>query len=159
MGPVLCLVDNVKSVVEDFSLLIATHHLSAHVISLSAACCILYVAVVVCSSLHHIMKSFAYSAAWIPLGSSWMRSFMKTKKSVGERTPPCGASCRSSTFLPFRPLTEILSLLLFFIIFYCFNCLCSCFSRFFFYDKSRISTDPCRYRQNTPILIKIANSC
>ena len=56
--------DRVKKVVEDLSLLTATHHFSVQLLSLSATNYILYVAVVAYSSLHQITKSSAYNAGF-----------------------------------------------------------------------------------------------
>ena len=61
--PAFCFGARVNKVVEDLSLLTATHHFSVQLLSLSAANCILYVAVVAYSSLHQITKSSAYNAA------------------------------------------------------------------------------------------------
>ena len=74
MVPAFCFGDRVNKVVEDLSLLTATHHFSVQLLSLPAANCILYVAVVVYSSLHHITKSSAYNAALMSFGSSETRS-------------------------------------------------------------------------------------
>ena len=81
------------------SMLMLTHHRSAQAASWSRACCILYVALVACSSSHQRTRSSAHSAAFTSLGSSATRSFIKTKKRVGDRTPPCGTPWRKSTFL------------------------------------------------------------
>ena len=69
MVPAFCFGDRVNKVVEDLSLSTATHHFSVQLMSLSAANCNLYVAVVAYSSLHQITKSSAYNAALTPFGS------------------------------------------------------------------------------------------
>ena len=100
MVPAFCFGDRVnKVVVEDLSLLTATHHFSVQLLSLSAASCILYVAVVAYSSLHHITKSSAYNAALTPSGSSETRSLMNSRNNIGDRKPPCGTPCLSRIFL------------------------------------------------------------
>ena len=99
MVPAFCCGDRVNKVVEDLSLLTATHHFSVQLLSLSAAYCILYVAVVAYSSLHQITKSSAYNAALMPFGSSETKSLMNSRNNVGDRTPPCGTPCLSSIFL------------------------------------------------------------
>lgn len=45
-----CFVDKIKSVVHNLSVLTCTHQSSVHAVTLSAAFCILFVAVVTCSS-------------------------------------------------------------------------------------------------------------
>ena len=99
MVPAFCFGDRVNKVVEDLSLLTATRHFSVQLLSLSAANCILSVAVVVYSSLHHITKSSACNAALMPFGSSETRSLMNSRNYVGDRTPPCGTLCFSRIFL------------------------------------------------------------
>ncbi len=59
MVEAFCLVDRVNRVVDDFSVFTCTHQSSAHADSLSAACCILKVAVDANSSEHHITRSSA----------------------------------------------------------------------------------------------------
>ena len=85
-----------NKVVEDLSLLTATHHFSVQLLSLSAANYILYVSVVAYSSLHHISKSSVYNAAMTPFGSSETKSLMNSRNNVGDRAPPCRTSCLSS---------------------------------------------------------------
>ena len=94
-----CFGDRVNKVVEDLSLLTATHHFSVQLLSLSAANCILYVAVVAYSSLYQISKSSTYNAALSPFGSSETESLMNSRNNVGDRTPPCGTPCLRSIFL------------------------------------------------------------
>ena len=99
MVSAFCFWDRVNKVVEDLSLLTATHHVSVQLLSLSAANYILYEAVVACSSLHQITKSPAYNAALTPFGSSETRSLMNSRNNVGDRTPPCGTPCLTRIFL------------------------------------------------------------
>ena len=73
---------------------------TVQLLSLSAANCILYVAVVAYSSLHHITKSSACNTALTPFGSSETRPLMNSSRNnVGDRTPPCGTPCLSRIFL------------------------------------------------------------
>ena len=99
MVPAFCFGDRVNKVVEDLSLLNAIHHFSVQLLSLPAANCILYVAVVAYSSFHQITKSSAYNAALTPFGSSGTRSLMNSRNNVGDRIPPCGTPCLSRIFL------------------------------------------------------------
>ena len=79
MVAAFCFGDEVNKVVQDLSLLTATRHFSVQLLSMSATNCILYVAEVAYSSLHHITKSSACNAALMPLGSSDARSLMKSR--------------------------------------------------------------------------------
>ena len=86
MAPACCLLDRVKRVVEECSLLILKHQSSAHAASLSTAIFIPYVAVVEYTSTHHITRSSVYRAALLPLGSSAGRSSKGMRNSVCETT-------------------------------------------------------------------------
>ena len=99
MVPAFCCGDRVNKVVEDLSVLTATHHFSVQLLGLSAANCILYVTVVAYSSLHQITKSSADNAALTPFGSYETWSLMNSRNNVGDRTPPCGIPCLSRIFL------------------------------------------------------------
>ena len=94
MVPAFCFGDRVNKVVEDLSLLTATHHFSVQLLSLSAANYILYVAVVA-----YFSKSSAYNAALTPFGSSETWSLMNSRNNEGDRTPPCGTPCLSRIYL------------------------------------------------------------
>ena len=112
-----CFGDRVNKVMKDLSLQTATHHFLVQLLDLSTAYCILFVAVVTYSYLHHITKSSAYNAALMPLGSSDIRSLMKSKNDVGDRTPPYGTLCLSRLLL----LCVCVLLLLFFVFVFAVN--------------------------------------
>ena len=86
MVPPFCFEDRVNKVVEDLPLLTATHHFSVLPLGLSAAICILYVVLVVYSSLYHITHTSVRNAALMPFGSSGSRSLTKSRDNVGDRT-------------------------------------------------------------------------
>ena len=120
----LCFGDRVNKMVGDLSLLNATHHFSVQLLSLSAANCILYVAVDAYSSLHQITKSSAYNAALMPLGSSKTRSLVKSRNKVGlgllpvehralVELSPCELyrdSCPAAVEVGFYPVTMLLAM-------------------------------------------------
>lgn len=87
--PASCFEDNVNSVVNDFSLFTMTNQSSGHVVSISTAFCILYVAAALaCSSFHHITRSSSQSAAspWAGLTPDhWLK---RTRVSQGQYSAP-----------------------------------------------------------------------
>ena len=93
------LVDKVNNVVNDLVLLIFTHQSCVQLDQMFAASCSLSCAVVACSSVHHITRSSAYIAHLTASGSCLIRSLMKIRKRVGDRTPPCGTPCLRRIFL------------------------------------------------------------
>ena len=106
----LAFVDNVNSVVNDFVLLIFTHQSCVLLDNMLAASCSLSCAVVAYSSLHHSTRSSAYIAHFTASGSCLIRSLMKIRNRVSDRTPPCGTPCLRRTFLLFMLSTVTLAL-------------------------------------------------
>ena len=106
----LAFVDYVNSVVNDFVLLIFTHQSCVQLDNMLAASCSLSCAVVACSSLHHSTISSAYIAHFTASGSCLIRSLMKIRNWVGDRTPPCDTPCLRRTFLLFALSTVTLAL-------------------------------------------------
>ena len=97
----LGLVDKVKSVVQDFVLFIFTHQSCAKLNKMLVASWSRVLAVVAYSSVLHMTKSSACITHFTGDGDFLIRSLMKTKKSFGDMTPPCGTPCLRSIFLFF----------------------------------------------------------
>ena len=93
------LVDKVNNVVNDLVLLIFTHQSCVQLDKVFAASCSLSCAVVACCFVHHITRSSAYIAHLTASGNCLIRSLMKIRKRVGDRTPPCGTPCLRRFFL------------------------------------------------------------
>src|SRR5579871_4387973 len=87
MTSAFCFGESVKSVVLHLSVFMLTLHLFAQLVRASIALCNILVATIACSCVHHITRSSAYIATFIPYGSSATRSLMKTKKKVLGKEP------------------------------------------------------------------------
>ena len=68
-------------------------------------------AVVAYPSMLHRNKSSAYIVHFTWDGNFLIRSFMNSKKMVGDRTPPCGTPCLRSILLLFVLSTTTLVLI------------------------------------------------
>ena len=110
------LVDKVNSVVKDLVLLIFTHQSCAQPDNMLVASWSRTLAVVAYSSVLHRTKSSAYIAHFTGDGNFLIRSFINTKKSVGDMTPPCGTPCLRSIFLLFVSCIQHISILSLFIL-------------------------------------------
>ena len=109
-------VDKVKSVVKDFGLFIFTHQSCAQFDRMLVASCSRVLAIVAYSYVLHRTKSSAYIAHFTGDVNLLIRSFMNTKKNVGDMTPHCGTPCLKSIFLLFVIYATTLARQLFVII-------------------------------------------
>ena len=93
------LVDKIKNVVQDLVLFIFPHQSCAQLDKMLVASWSRVLAVVAYSPVLHRTKSSAYIVHFTGVGNFLIRTFMNTKKSVGDMTPPCGIPCQRSIFL------------------------------------------------------------